>query len=72
MLDGVATDEQRRTCPQWFAHQPYVQSVLEHLGDYRRGALGDVRDLPAPALEALRDADAMQNRWESDQLDKLK
>jgi len=66
-----ATDEQRRTCPQWFARQPYVRSVLEHLADYRRGALGDVRDLPAPALDALRDADGAQQMWENEQLEKL-
>jgi len=39
--------------------------VLDDLEDYRRGALGNVWDLPAPHLQALRIADAEMAQWSS-------
>jgi len=63
MIDG----ETSKTCPQYFARSPFVLSVRDQLEDYRRGALGDVRDLPAHLLAYLRVLDSADTRWQRQQ-----
>ncbi len=53
------------TCPQWFTSQPFVVHIWELLEDYRRGALGDVLDLPASMFAYLRVLDTELARWDS-------
>jgi hypothetical protein len=50
-----------RTCPHYYVRSAFVGSVLEQLEDYKRGALGDVRDLPAAQLDYLKIAEAESN-----------
>jgi hypothetical protein len=59
--EGDLLVEAFRTCPHYYARSIFVGSVLEHLDDYRRGALGDVRDLPAAQLDYLRIAETESN-----------
>ena len=59
-ITGIAA----RTCPQFYARQPMVISIMNMVGDYRRGALGDVRDLGNATLSYLQVADAELNRWD--------
>lgn len=42
-----------RTCPQYYARIPAVMSCYDYIDDYRRGALGNVLDLPNPLWQAL-------------------
>ncbi len=43
------------------------QARVIDLKDYERGALGNVMDLPAPYLEALRAAEAEMSVWKAEQ-----
>ena len=54
------------TCPQWFTHQPFVAHTWELLEDYRRGALGNVLDMPAPMATYLRTLDVELSRWDAE------
>ena len=58
---GESDAEEFRTCPQYFFRMPIVQFVYSELVDYKRGALGNVRHLPAPLLDCLRIAEAEQH-----------
>jgi len=49
----IGDDRTLVTCPQYLAATPFVSSVAGYLVDYKRGALGDVRELPAVLYEAL-------------------
>ncbi len=54
------------TCPRYFYETPLMQSLLSDLKDYRRGAMGDVRDLYDVHLTALRVLDSEMTVWESE------
>ena len=60
-----------KTCGQYYLRTVFVQSVINALEDYRRGALGDVRLLPSPMLEYLRLADNAVASWRNQQDQKL-
>ena len=55
---GATEAPYNRTCENYYWEQVAVQIVLSDLEDYRRGALGNVWDLPAAHLALLRVADA--------------
>ena len=56
-----------RTCPQYYALSAFFASVRCHLEDYRRGALGNILDLPASMLSYLRTLDTSEQSWQRDQ-----
>lgn len=62
---GGLDEPYSHTCPQYFWAQPWVQRVHGDLGDYERGALGNVNDLEAPYLELLRAALGEQRKWKA-------
>jgi len=43
-----------RTCADGLVRSPAIADLWSDLGDYKRGALGDVRAIPAPHLALLR------------------
>lgn len=59
------------TCPQYHLRQPFVASVYELLEDYKRGALGNVLDLEASAIDALKVLSAAMTDWEVAQQEAL-
>ena len=65
-----------RTCPQYFAHSVFYNSVLEYLDDYRENRLGNILDLPNSLLIYLRVANAEMKRWkhfyESENLNQIR
>jgi hypothetical protein len=65
---GARIEPWSRTCPRYCWSLPWVQAIRSDLRDYKRGALGCVLDLEVPHLEALRIAEAEEERWESEQL----
>ena len=42
-----------KTCPQYLACSPFVQSIWLYLTPYRNGGLGNVMDLPNQLFEYL-------------------
>ena len=70
--DGAKNAPWNRTCRQWFARSPFVESVLRLLRDFRENRLGVVTQLPAPLAMYLRVADAefakAKDYWDSARL----
>lgn len=54
-----------QTCSRWYWMSPEVQSVIDWLPDYKRGALGPVQHLEAPLLSYLRAAEAAEGAWQA-------
>jgi hypothetical protein len=52
-----------RTCPWYFASQPFVHSIYELLDEYEAGALGSIFDLPAPLVTYLRVASTARSAY---------
>ena len=55
--------EARLTCPGWYAESPFYAHLSSMLRDYRAGALGDVRKLPAPLWDYLRVLANARDEW---------
>ena len=64
---GATDDHWSRTCPRYCLALEPVMRVMGDLKDYQRGALGNVLDLPAPYLAALRAAESEMAAWQSEQ-----
>lgn len=62
---GADEEPYSKSCPRYYWEQEPIQMVLADLADYRRGALGNVWDLPAPHLDLLRVADAEEAQWDA-------
>jgi len=60
---GATEPPYNRTCENYYWELDAVHAVLADLEDYRRGALGNVLDLPFPHLAALRVADHEMAEW---------
>jgi len=54
-----------RTCPEFFARQPWVLSVYEWLPGYRQSGLAELMDLPAALVDSLRVLDAEVKAFEA-------
>lgn len=59
-----AEEPWNRTCPQFLAVQPAVVDVIDNVRDYKKGALGNVRELGSAYLQYLRIASAELAEWE--------
>ena len=55
-----------RTCPRYYAASPFVSSVMRDLRDFKRGALGDVRQLGSAHRVYLEVAEDESAKWESE------
>lgn len=60
---GADIEPFNKTCENYFWEQRPIQLVLSDLEDYRRGALGNVWELPSPHLDLLRVADSQESQW---------
>jgi len=64
-----ATEPHNRICPRWYMQQPFVLSVYDDLRDYKRGALGNVReDIGSATLNYLRALENEKELWEQENL----
>lgn len=57
-----------RICPRWYAKTIFVNDIMENLVDYKRAALGNVRqDISDAELTYLRLAELENVKWENAQ-----
>ena len=47
---GGETWDKLKTCPEWYALQPFMLSLYEWLPQYKEGRLGDVREMARPTV----------------------
>ena len=52
-----------RTCPQHYAYSPFVTSILDDVSDYEGNRIGNVFEMPAAHLIAVRVAETEQKAW---------
>lgn len=53
-----------KTCPQYFVRLDDVQNILSYLQDYKKGAIGNIFELPTTFLEYLKIAEYERQEWE--------
>lgn len=58
--------EEGRTCPWFFAGQPFVESIEDLIEDYEKGRLGNALLLPAPLAFCLRVLSNERKRWDAE------
>lgn len=62
---GATCEPFNRTCPRYYFESEFFQIIFQDVQDYRRGAMGNVCDLPAAHLDLLRVLDAELDNWEN-------
>jgi hypothetical protein len=65
---GSRQEPYSRTCPRYYYQQPWVSCLLSDLGDYKRGAMGNVLYLEAQYLDYLRILENEMTEWEGENI----
>ena len=61
---GAKSPPWNKTCPRYCMADPHVQQIMESVEDYKRGALGNIRQLPSGYVDLLRAAVSELALWE--------
>ena len=61
---GAKLDPWNKTCPRYCMADAEIIQVMADVEDYKRGALGDVRQLPCVYLDLLRAAVSELATWD--------